>query len=147
MTKSKQGKQKSPKQNNSFKHSNKNPELQNMETSAISPPYSQENKGYMPPPPPYHQLPNVVPTGSTDLLRQTSEVLYGQYNQQQINVDTNTGPSSLTNVNAVNNTMNNNAVNSGCVSSNQPGQMQQISNYMPVQAPQQNGQQTTTNNP
>ena len=115
-----------------------------METSAISPPYSQENKGYMPPPPPYHQVPNVVPMGSTDLLRQTSEVLYGQYNQQQINVNTNTGPSPLTNVNAVNNTMNNNAANSGCVSSNQPGQMQQISNYMPLQAPQQNGQQNST---
>ena len=144
MTKNKQGKQKSPKQNNNFKHSNKSPELQNMESSAISPPYSQENKGYMPPPPPYHQVPNVVSTGSADLLRQTSEVLYGQYNPQQINVNTNTGPSSLTNLNAVNNTVNNNAVSSGCVSNNQPGQMQQISNYMPAQAPQQNGQQNST---
>ena len=91
MTKNKQGKQKSPKQNNNFKHSNKSPELQNMESSAISLPYSQENKGYMPPPPLYHRVPNVVSTGSADLLRQTSEVLYGQYNPQQINVNTNIG--------------------------------------------------------
>ena len=56
-------------------------------------------------------------------------MLYSQYNPQQTNVNTNTGPSSLTNLNAVNNTVNNNAVNSGCVSTNQPGQMQQIYNY------------------
>ena len=112
-----------------------------METNIKSPPYSQENQCYMPPPPPYHQVQNAISTGSAEVLRQTSEVLYGQYSPQQINanINANTSP-NLTNIN----TVNNNTTNSGCVPSMQHGQMQQTMNRMPTQLSQQSCQQTST---
>ena len=95
----------------------------------------------MPPPPPYHQVQNAILTGSAELLRQTSEVLYGQYRPQQINANINANTSqNLTNTN----TVNNNTTNSGCVPSMQHGQMQQTMNRMPIQLSQQSCQQTST---